>query len=456
MDTLCIPVEPKYEALRLAAINKMAPAYAQASQTLVLDSELQQIRISTSQYSEILAKLAYSAWMGRCWTLQEGAISRACYFQFADGALNPDGLSMGSFIFAFISTSATSNPLVILRSLYRSLQRTLQHWAWHKSLRKRYNPGHGMAQKQLNATLLDELQTSRKGLENRNVEGLIEADQQILRFVSIWNALTARSTTKADDIYAILANLLDYNANQIMALPADERIKAILWSLEGLPFSILYNTGARLRSSEHHRERWVPIQPRGHTLNRGHIMRFTDEGLCLNPGNETPPELMLSKAKAMPQYCFVENHHDDKIFFVKTLRDTNDQFDPTQYLAICIVFQHRDAEFFKKNGRKSAGACLYLSRCKDEADSPDPKGESGKTVSTESNFGLHNDMTCLYTVYDCPLEIWEVKEKHCIPPSESEACKVLYTGDTCPVIKAESLRGEFKLILECGKQNLST
>src|SRR5690606_15182652 len=40
------------------------------------------------QRCEILANITFSKWMGRSWTLQEGALNPFVYFQFADGAVN--------------------------------------------------------------------------------------------------------------------------------------------------------------------------------------------------------------------------------------------------------------------------------------------------------------------------------------------------------------------------------
>ena len=87
IDTLCIPVNPESSNLRMKAINKMDAVYAHARGVLVLDSEIQRLSIKETHASELLGRLAYSSWMGRSWTLQEGAIGRATYFQCADGAM---------------------------------------------------------------------------------------------------------------------------------------------------------------------------------------------------------------------------------------------------------------------------------------------------------------------------------------------------------------------------------
>jgi hypothetical protein len=45
----------------------------------------------------------------------------------------------------------------------------------------------------------------------------------------------------------ILANLVDLNAAAIMKLPAEERIRTILYNSNTLPLALLYNSGPRLR-----------------------------------------------------------------------------------------------------------------------------------------------------------------------------------------------------------------
>jgi hypothetical protein len=65
MDTLCIPVDDEHAELRTEAINRMAAYYAQATGTLILDSELQRLRIAVDEAEEVLARIAHCAWAGR-------------------------------------------------------------------------------------------------------------------------------------------------------------------------------------------------------------------------------------------------------------------------------------------------------------------------------------------------------------------------------------------------------
>jgi hypothetical protein len=74
MDTLCIPVVNLGDSLSLVdeidrlkqrAIDHMAFIYAAAEQTLLLDSEIQELSVSNVHHNEILAHINCSAWMGK-------------------------------------------------------------------------------------------------------------------------------------------------------------------------------------------------------------------------------------------------------------------------------------------------------------------------------------------------------------------------------------------------------
>lgn len=49
-----------------------------------------------------------------------------------------------------------------------------------------------------------------------------------------------RSTTQKADVQAILANVLDFSAYQILNLPTWDRLTAIIRSLDYIPLSLLY------------------------------------------------------------------------------------------------------------------------------------------------------------------------------------------------------------------------
>lgn len=80
MDTLCVPVGDENREIRQEAINKMAAVYAGASHVLVLDRELQQLKLGSRPFREHLGYMICCTWAGRSWTFQEGCLANSCYF----------------------------------------------------------------------------------------------------------------------------------------------------------------------------------------------------------------------------------------------------------------------------------------------------------------------------------------------------------------------------------------
>lgn len=70
IDTLCIPVNPQFKAMRKLAIARLAATYRQARQVLVLDADLQPCSRRCSR-TELATRIVCSGWLRRLWTLQE-------------------------------------------------------------------------------------------------------------------------------------------------------------------------------------------------------------------------------------------------------------------------------------------------------------------------------------------------------------------------------------------------
>ncbi len=83
---------------------------------------------------------------------------------------------------------------------------------------------------------------------------------RVLQFEFTWDGLTGRSTTMPEDIHGIMANMLDINAREILSLPWDQRMKALLHGIGCLPYRILCDPIPRLKSGDR-RERWISSPP---------------------------------------------------------------------------------------------------------------------------------------------------------------------------------------------------
>ena len=454
MDTLCIPVDQKSTDLRMKAINKMDAVYAHAREVLVLDSEAQKVSISETHPSELLARLAYSSWMGRSWTLQEGAIGRATYFQCADGAMTLERSRSCYF---------QQSPFSLVVFACRGAHSVIRH----RTTKINYSEaaiaqtvGHERLENVMLKTLLNSLHRGRdtRMSGDSDLVGLVPEDVQLDSFVSVWNELINRSTTKPEDIFAIFGNLLDFNAGQIIKLPQNERMKAILWSSSVIPFSLLYNTGPRLKEGESHRDRWVPTVPKGSTLTNRPSMKFADDGcsFCLSTlENEDPPLAVTAQIGSLPLYCYLLDTKSEKTYFIKAVRSENDALVSVTHQAICIVIEpfvetKRGLvdQSSSKATKKTRGACLFVT-----SKSLTPRKLAtlplNQTGPSETDAHTHRT-THLSTVYDCPLRIWEVNNTESTPESESSAFESQGRPISCPTIECEVLEPNYELHLETG------
>ncbi|PNP50070.1 hypothetical protein THARTR1_09202 [Trichoderma harzianum] len=86
IDTLCCPVEL---GGKLIALERIASVYRNASHVLVLDASLTGFDPQDTHPAELMLRVyGASPWMRRLWTLQEGALTKSLYVQFADKAVN--------------------------------------------------------------------------------------------------------------------------------------------------------------------------------------------------------------------------------------------------------------------------------------------------------------------------------------------------------------------------------
>lgn len=128
--------------------------------------------------------------------------------------------------------------------------------------------------------------------------------------------------------------------SQITALPLNERLIAILWSSSSIPLQLLYNSEQRLRPDEDHRERWLPLTPKGSNLTHGRSLQFIGDGEGLQLMNwniEEPLTAVMMKTQAVPRYCFVLDSNAHKIYFVEAIRSKCDELSPRRFQAVCII-----------------------------------------------------------------------------------------------------------------------
>lgn len=88
LDTLCCPVLSMEHRKRCLVL--MRKIYSGANHVLILDAQLSCFSRSSLDSVELAARLIFSTWTRRLWTLQEGILAKRLWMQLRDGAVDFD------------------------------------------------------------------------------------------------------------------------------------------------------------------------------------------------------------------------------------------------------------------------------------------------------------------------------------------------------------------------------
>ncbi|KAL8897996.1 MAG: hypothetical protein Q9207_006920, partial [Kuettlingeria erythrocarpa] len=226
----------------------MALVYAAAERCLVLDPELQHISMKGFDAVQVNAHVLCSTWLTRSWTYQEARLSRAWYIQFADGLYNPNSAA----------NEALHYRMYVERHVYKS-------------------DAHDLASEMIR--WYHDMPAGRRTdiLENQVIALLSDSTDA---FITTWNHLASRSTSKMEDVHGILANVLDRSAEEVLSLPVEEGMKAILHSYDGLPAGLIFNNAPKVKDSE---SRWVPLYPGSTRVSNAYgALHPSQEGFLLD------------------------------------------------------------------------------------------------------------------------------------------------------------------------------
>ena len=383
MDTFCIPVRLGKQ-LRRKAIAQMNFIYAGADNVLVIDPELQLAMWNGFSLLELRVQLLLSSWMTRCWTYQEARLARMWLVDV---------------------TTDLYNPLIEV---------------WDEILLQKSPTG------------LDESELEREAISV--CEGLwplsaprIELSKSttlpsddVAELARIWCQLNERSTSHLADRLIILSILRDLSVAEILSIPLQQRMQAILYNEDSLPLSLLFQTQPG-PVVDNDKCRWVPLYPSGwmsadygcmvKSNDKGHfklsLSAINARGYLINAKDSAYHRFFIaveSQGLPTPSEAWIEAVTHNSVTRPTPLRDA------------CVLLSLQPADF-KDSQYRLAGARFYVE-------------------------GVSSDSTIYTLVYDCPLVYTRTR------PAATEPSSVhsLY-----PRVEVTSMPPRAKILLECGE-----
>ncbi|KAI7164834.1 hypothetical protein KC349_g461 [Hortaea werneckii] len=244
LDTLCCTVSsPKH---RNMCLQQMQQIYRDATAVLVLDAQLAHFSASELDSVEISARLLFSTWMRRLWTLQEGALARRLWVQLADRPVS--------------IKKVQEDVESIYRCRFEHNQLALMLVSGLKRLRN-----------------FGGISEGKKDNDSRHREPSL---------VDVHLAFRNRSVSVPSDEALCLCTCLAIDQTLVVQAPNDERLAAF-WSAmrharRTVPNSLLFFNGPR-----HSQEglRWAPVSFLGSTSSWSGLRKakFTDEVAHISP-----------------------------------------------------------------------------------------------------------------------------------------------------------------------------
>ncbi|KAL8886247.1 MAG: hypothetical protein Q9192_006516 [Flavoplaca navasiana] len=259
IDTLCVPVGQQHKETRQIAIAQMAQIYVEAQCVLVVDPELEKMNHQSLPDEQLFANVLCSSWNSRSWTFQEACMARVFYIQFLDGHCVIDK-KWHEFMEGIEETAQSDTSKFDIAGQTFGMREVLMAEVsdWFRTM---------------------PVMTKVRGYDNRK---LMSRSEDWENFARVWNGLRRRSTTKTDDLYGIIAIMVDLSAYEILKLDPKERMKAILRSQATLPLSLLYRHCDRLRDLDG-KLLWAPSGIAGDRLEMdGGYMCVEENGVVIS------------------------------------------------------------------------------------------------------------------------------------------------------------------------------
>jgi Heterokaryon incompatibility protein (HET) len=230
IDTLCIPVDPQYQALRDSQVARMHNIYKNAYCVLVIDPDFLTLRDDAS-IRDIGLRILMSIWSSRLWTYQEGSVAQRVLLMSQDVVVDVDQVIKRELD---VDTEQTAGNRTLTDSLSKGmagaaffiLGRPLRTFSEPKSWKPE----------------------SRTALEKMYQEG--DADTQSMLWI-----IKDRISTRPDDEAIILAASMGIDTQAVLRATTDQRMIAFIKSIPHVPANLLFTTGPRLTQPGF---RWAP------------------------------------------------------------------------------------------------------------------------------------------------------------------------------------------------------
>jgi hypothetical protein len=394
LDTLCIPRavprdlrgedydededSKEVKELKQIAINNITPTFAGASRVIILDAEIKNnFQLKDSEWTEVALRLIFSNWMGRCWTLEEGALSRTAQLQCIDTAFDPNAICEDRSRWEYVSRKPTFGGMTI-GAAWEGLN------VARRAFSRRCFPGDGAVEpteytrrferrirRMLNVPLESMLeycfQQKRYDLDYED-----ESPDQIMRhFKTCWNDLSTRSTSRTKDRLVVLSNLMQVNASAVSrtTLP----MMALLRSLPGVPLAVLYYPGPKVEEKNvpdkdvtlgpDDYNRWLPAYPTTFRLESDAWMEWSDDYLEL-ASNPKHTNLFLIDDHILTNVdkteFLVQEGRQKYRYRVELLRQGKRCLPNAGIIASCLVVDRDDYRKDIEGAHELRGACLQV------------------------------------------------------------------------------------------------
>ncbi|ETI23233.1 hypothetical protein G647_05031 [Cladophialophora carrionii CBS 160.54] len=268
LDIFCIPsiLHADSQELRRQAIARIYYVFAAAEAVLIVDKSLTDVTDSDMPTTELMARVASSGWMTRCWTFSEMSLAQksVALFCVGDRVIRYEDFKEDDKVFKGLDIPS--------RSLFRNLGDSAFipfNIAWIAS------------------------------------QAVVS---EYVAFALIWNSLSARSTSWPGDVWGIMATLLGYSGKEIMTLQERDRLPAMMKELPNIPASFFFRDLPRSASAPA-QMRWIPTRVQGIIRDGDGTFAFTDGGIVF-PRTLNLKFLLSHTTTVPPSFSFEFRHED--------------------------------------------------------------------------------------------------------------------------------------------------